>query len=249
MIDCAWAHSLSRYVCREVNDLHGGSALEIGTPFSLVDGSAIVLYLGSAADDSVLISDNGDTLTHLSGCGVELDHGARLNKLRDVVEPFGMTLNSLGDFRILARTSEAPFHFAQAISAMLAVSGWASEQLHERPGKVDLAAEAEPFILARNPNLPVFRNQSVMGASNTLHEFAMVHGRDLIDVIPPKASRTGASMRKAGDVQNGPFGDEYEPLIIVDDRQDAEKAAHELAILGSMTRAMLMTRLMSPRQH
>jgi hypothetical protein len=246
MIDCNWARQLSRYDCREVKSLHGEAALEIGTPFSLLDGTAIVLYVIPAPGDSLVISDNGDTLMHLSGIGVDVSHGARLNKLRDVVQPFGMTLTNQGDFRVLARAPQAAFSFAQAVSAMLAVSNWASGQINEKPELHDLAAEAEPFIVARNPNALLIRKKSVMGASNTMHEFAFQHGSDLIDVIPPKASRTGASLRKAGDVQNGPMGMDLHPLIIVDDRTDHDKAEHEIAILGSLTRAMPMSRLMRP---
>jgi len=245
MINCNWAHRLTRYDCREVKDLHGGPALEIGTPFSLIDGSPIVLYVGGTSNDQVLISDNGDTLVHLSGMGVEFSHGARFNKLRDVVSTFGLTLTSHGDFRVLAREEHAAFTFARAVSALLAVSNWASEQVNEKPEVHDLAAEAEPFILARNPSAYFQRKRVVVGASSTMHEFAFQHGTDLIDVIAPKPSRTGASLRKAGDVQNGPLGMDLHPLIIVDDRSEPEKASHEIGILGSLTRAMPMSRLMA----
>ena len=50
-------------------------------------------------------------------------------------------------------------------------------------------------------------------------------------------------MRKAGDVQNGPFAGHYMPLIIVDDRKDPDRAASEIGILGSVTRAQAASEL------
>jgi hypothetical protein len=71
----------------------------------------------------------------------------------------------------------------------------------------------------------------------------MQHGTDLIDVITAHPNATGAAMRKAGDVQNGGFAHGLSPLIIVDDRKDAEHATFEIGILGSITRAMSVSRL------
>ncbi|WP_176947583.1 DUF1828 domain-containing protein [Variovorax sp. NFACC27] len=245
MINCVWAHTLSRYDCREVKDLHGGTALEIATPFSLIDGSPIVLYIAEESQQ-LLISDNGDTVMHLSGLGLDIDHGARLNKLREVVSPFGLTLSRVGDFRTLVQPERAPFSFAQAVSGLLAVSQWANAQMNEKQPGHDLAAEAEPFIIARNPNAYFQRHAQVSGASGSVHEFAFRHGSDLIDVIPPKATSCGTALRKAGDVQNGPAGMDLHPLVIVDDRAFPDRAQHEIGILGAFTRAMPMTRLMAP---
>ena len=245
MISCTWAHALSRYDCREVNDLHGGTALEVATPFSLIDGSPIVLYILQESQQ-LRISDNGDTLMHLSGLGLDIEHGARLNKLRDVVSFFGLTLSKAGDFCRLVQQDQAPFAFAQAVSGLLAVSQWANSQLNEKAPAHDLSAEAEPFIIARNPTAFFQRQPHVSGASGSMHEFDFRHGNDLIDVIPPKASSSGAALRKAGDVQNGPAGMDLHPLVIVDDRKDADRAQHEIGILGAFTRAMPITRLMQP---
>jgi|GEM_PF-2553715 len=245
MINCTWAHTLSRYDCREVNDLHGGAALEIATPFSLIDGSPIVIYILQESQQ-LRISDNGDTIMHLSGMGLDIEHGARLNKLREVVAWFGLTLSKSGDFCALVPPDRAPFAFAQAVSGLLAVSQWANAQLHEKTPIHDLAAEAEPFIVARNPLAYFQRHPQVSGASGSMHEFAFRHGNDLIDVIPPKATSCGSALRKAGDVQNGPAGMDLHPLVVVDDRKDPERARHEIGILGAFTRAMPMTRLMQP---
>lgn len=248
MLNCNWAKSLTHYDCRQVDDLYGERALEIGTPFSLHDGSAIVLYVAQHGDH-VLISDNGDTLMHLSGAGLDVWHHTRQKAIRDRAAPHGVTLNDSGDLRCLAQAGQAPFAFARAITGVLAVANWACEQAKEAPVAHNLAAEAEPYIIARNPDWRFERRMHVLGASRTDYVFDFLHGPDLIDVIGPTGQATGWAMRKVGDVQNGPFADGMLPLVIVDDRSVPILAAQEISILGSITRAMPLSELMRATSH
>ena len=66
--------------CVPVRGLHNEEGLEIGTPFSYADGTAIVLY-AMDQDGRILLSDNGEMLAHLSSVGLKLHH--RLPLLRD----------------------------------------------------------------------------------------------------------------------------------------------------------------------
>lgn len=242
MIDCAWAASLTRYECRRVQSLHGEPTLEIGTPFSLPGGAALVLYVIEEGDH-VLISDNGDTLFHLAGLGIDISHGMRLHKLRDLVAPYGITLTKDGDLRSIAQRGQAPYSFARTISGFIALAAWAAEQMDEPAEEADLVAEAIPYIIARDPIAPLIRRQRVQGASLTQHTFDVLHAGDLIDVIGPAPQSTGSALRKVTDVLNGPFLNGWRPLIIVDDRRDAERAGHEIGILGAVTRALPFSRL------
>jgi len=219
--------------------------LEIGTPFALLDGSAVVLYLIEHGSH-VLFSDNGDTLMHLEGMGLDVWQSARQRAIRDRALLHGVTLDAAGDFRCLAQPEQAPFVFAKAVSGLLAISDWAAEQLRMPNVERDLSAEAEPYIIARNPDWPFERRKLVRGASRTEYRFHLRHGPDLIDVIAPSAQATGQVMRKAGDVLNGPFAKGLSPLIIVDDRTDQSKALQEISIIGAVTRAMPFSRLMQP---
>lgn len=249
MIDCAWASALTRYDCRTVPAVGGGaSALEIATPFSMPGGAAVVLYVADMGSH-LLLSDNGDTLAHLSSIGVDLWHPQRARALRDRLTVHGVTLDQGGDFRCLAQPAHAPFAFARLTSAVLAAGSWAAEQLKVAEVERDLVAEAEPYIMARDPAAQLLRRVHVRGASSVEYEFPLQHGRDLIDVIGPTAQASGFAMRKAGDVLNGPFADNASPLVIVDDRTDHQKAHQEIAIIASVARSMAFTTLMRGPLH
>lgn len=243
MIDCDWATALTRYDCRPVKGLHGESALEIATPFSLPGGAPLVLYIVEHGTH-VLISDNGDTLFHLAGIGIDVSHGMRLRGLRELVGPYGITLDTKGDLRALVLPAQAPYHFARAVTGLIAVAAWAAEQVDAEIEEVDLISEAIPYIVARDPEAELVRWQKVKGATSTTYSFDVRHGRDLIDVIGPAAQSTGGVLRKVADVQNGPFLNGWRPLIIVDDRKHPVKARHEIGILGGITRAQSFTKLM-----
>jgi len=246
MLNCDWAQSLTRYDCQTLKALDGGLCLEIGTPFSLPDGSAINLYITQAGDGQLKIGDNADTLFQLSGMGLDVWHGARQAALRELLARHRMALGKQGDAHLLTRQDRAAAGFAQAVTGLLAVVAWAAEHLQAAPQALDMVAQLEPYIIARNPQAPYQRHPHVRGASNTEYVFDLQHGSDLIDIIGPSAQATGAAMRKAGDIQNGPFAEHLSPLFVVYDLADSERAMSEISILGSVARAMPASRLMQP---
>lgn len=247
MVDCNWAQALTKYDCRPVLGINGSRGLEIGTPFSLPDGSAINLYVLPVGDSHIEISDNGDTLAHLSGMGIDVWQPARFRGLREAIAKEAIGFESRGDFRLIAQQKNAALAFAKFVTGILAINSWASGQLNVSAPERDLAAEAEPYIVARNPSDIIVRHPHVKGASRAEHVFDFRHGLDLIDVITPSPQSTGGVMRKVGDVCNGPFADPYSPLIIVDDRFDPIKAHKEIGILASMARTQPFSELMQLR--
>jgi hypothetical protein len=216
--------------------------LEIGTPFSLPGGAAINLYLVPMGAH-IVISDNGDTLMHLSALGIDVWKPARMRALREELSGHVLTLTEEGDFRLVTTTEKCAGKFAQAISALLVVNHWACQQMKAPAAERDLPAEAEAYIVARDPSLYFEKNPKVRGASKAEHRFDFQHGGDLIDVISPHAISTGMAMRKVGDVANGPFMGERSPLIIVDDRFDPIRAESEMGMIASTSRTQAFSSL------
>lgn len=247
-MNCQWAHALTRFDCRTVPTVTGVACVEIGTPFSLPDGSAINLYIIQHGTH-VRISDNGDTLFQLHGMGLDVWQGNRFASLRDHAATLNLHLDQSGELFTMAQTEYAAAGFAVAMAGMIGISQWASEKLGDQPSKVDLASKLEPFIVARDPSAVFVRKPAVRGASKVEHVFDFQHGTDLIDVISANPISTGGVMRKVGDVNNGPFAAGRSPLIIVDDTQDVERAASEIGILSSITRVMAASDLMRPKMH
>ncbi|XJC79690.1 DUF1828 domain-containing protein (plasmid) [Delftia tsuruhatensis] len=248
MFNCEWANNLTRYDCRPLVAVDGSPCLEIGTPFSLPDGSAINLYL-KPESQFIRISDNADTMFQLGGLGLDVWNGATHTSLASLTAKNKAHMSSDGEIFLLSTPDSCAQGFAIAIAALLQISAWASERLNQRPQDEDVIALVEPLIIARNPAAEFKRNFRVRGASRSDHIFDFRHGEDAIDVLQPWPQSTGGAMRKAGDVQNGPMSDMIKPLFIVDDRHDPDRAFNEIEILGSITRAMPLTRLMASTMH
>ena len=216
--------------------------MEVGTPFSLPDGSAINVYLSNLGNH-VLLSDNGDILFQLNGMGIDIWQPMRLKGIRDLALRHNIHLSENGDFRVISKSENTSSAFALMISGLLAVSHWAGDHLNIESEEHDIVSEAEPYIIARNHNLICKRKVRIQGASKAIHEFDFQHGNELIDVISPSAVATGGVMRKIGDVVNGPYADDTTQLIIVDDRFDPFRAENEMGILASIVRTQPFTEL------
>lgn len=228
--------------CVPVRGVHGETGLEFGTPFSYADGSAIVLYAFEQGD-RILLSDNGEMLAHLEAVG--LQPGRRLALLRERIEPFGLTLGEQGDVRALVPEVQAPHMLAVAISGLLAVAEWERERLGLDEETQSLADETEMLLREWKPAAPLIRQAKVRGQSSREHVFAFLLDGEYIDVIPANHTATGAIMRKAGDVKNSPHLAGREIRVVIDDRKDPPRAEVERQILGSLVKAMSLSRLRS----
>jgi hypothetical protein len=246
-MDCNWAKALTAYDCAPLRTTSGHACVEIGTPFTLPDGTAINIYLMETPSSLMKISDNGDSLFQFSGMGLDVWNARRVAAIRELLRKHRLAMSEDGNIFMLTAQNRAASAFAQAVTGFLALAQWAAEQLEVELPEHDLIAEIEPYVIARNPAAVFKRNPRVRGASQTVHRFDFRHGSDLIDVLSPHPAATGAALRKAGDVQNGPYAEHLRPLFIVDDRADPAHAASEIGILASMTRAVPASRVMHRR--
>lgn len=241
-MNCDWLRAATAFDCLPVRGLHNELGIEIGTPFSYSDGSAIVLY---AMDEGgrTLLTDNGDMLAHLVATGVKL--GRRLSTLRERVGRFGLTLTEQGDVRALLPAAHCAQGLASAISAMLSVAEWEREQLGLDDRTQHLADEAEILLREWKPGATLQRLPKIKGQSKREHEFDFLLDGEFIDVISPNHTATGATMRKAGDVKNSPYLAGREIRVVIDDRQEPDRADVERQILGSLVKAMTLSKLQS----
>src|SRR5690606_10032480 len=96
MLNCDWAQALTKYDCRPLTAVDGSSCLEVGTPFSLPDGSAINIYLKPEAQ-LVRISDNGDTMFQLGSLGIDVWNSAVRSSLAKMLGKHKVQLSPKGE--------------------------------------------------------------------------------------------------------------------------------------------------------
>ncbi|MBU3694073.1 MAG: DUF1828 domain-containing protein [Rhodocyclaceae bacterium] len=241
LMNCDWLKQASSFDCVPIRGLHGEEGIEIGTPFSYADGSAIVLY-ALEQGDHILLSDNGEMLAHLEAVGLATSR-RRLSLLRERIAPFGLSLSETGEVRALVPSNQAAHLLAAAINSLLLVADWEREQLGVDEQTQNLADQAEILLREWKPGAALERHPKIKGQSKREHTFAFLLDGEYIDVIPANHTATGAAMRKAGDVKNSPYLGGRDIRVVIDDRREPERAAVEQQILGSLVKAMTLSRL------
>lgn len=240
-IDCAWLHRKLAYDCRAVKTVNGERAFEIGTPFSFADGSAITLYVIEQGAHS-LISDNGDTLFHLSSIGIDPFNGRRLSAIRNLLAQHRMTVEASGEIRALGPIESTSALVAAYVAGLLALAEQERAWIGVPESVNNLADDVEHYLRILRPDQPIVRNPKIKGISNHEYTFQFMWGSELVDVLSPSPQATGGLMRKFGDVLSAP-GESPKIRVVIDDRSDLMKAETERQIIGSMASAMLYSAL------
>lgn len=220
----------------------GGVALEVDTPFSFCDGEPVSLYVLQHGD-SIIVSDNGDTIAHLMGAGLQMTHKRSWGVIRSRIEHHNLMLTDEGEIKTLGSRSHASSVLSQYLAGIMAIVDYERQSLAAPTDANVLADEVEMLFRAWRPGDDVIRNPQVPGISRRKHAFDFQIGRTLVDAVAPNAAAIGGVMRKAGDVCSSPHLNGLEVMVVIDDRDDPVAAHMEKDITTALVKTMLLTDL------
>lgn len=241
-MNCQLIANQFAFDCTPLLTTKGEEAFELGTPFAFADGAAINVY-AIPHGDSLELTDNGDTMLHLTGMGMAAWHKSKLVSLQRSIEPHGLTFTAQGEIKAYGKADHATLLIAQFISGILAVAQMERTALGVPDKSDNLADEVEMLLRGWKPQFTLVRSPRVKGISGHEYDFDFMFGDELVDVLTPHHNATGGVMRKLGDVLSG--SGQHKALVIVDDRADPERAETELQIIAMLARAMPLSKLMS----
>ncbi|MEQ1527445.1 MAG: DUF1828 domain-containing protein [Gallionella sp.] len=241
-MNCQLIANKFAFDCTPLLTTKGEQAFELGTPFSFSDGTAINVY-AIPHEDALELTDNGDTMLHLTSMGMAAWHKSKFTSLQRSIEPHGLRFTEQGEIKAFGKSKYAALLIAQFISGILAVAQMERAALGV-PDKADnLADEVEMLLRGWKPQLSLVRAPHVKGISGHEYGFDFMFGDELVDVLVPHHNATGGVMRKLGDVLSSPG--QHKALVIVDDRAEPGRAETELQIIAMLARAMPLSKLMS----
>lgn len=224
------------FECRALTE----SLISVATPFSFADGEAIGFYLDDQQPD-IVVSDNGDTIFHLRGVGFDLSDRRRWKPIKQIAESHGFELLDSGEIRATANRESCSNLIARYISAMLDIANLEREQLG-LPEEIDrFVQEVEFYLHAWKPQASIIHSPSLKGMSGRMHSFNFEFDGMLVDAARPHSGKTGALLRKFADISL--TGAVTPILVIMDDRDDADRARVETDILTSMVSVMALSQL------
>lgn len=224
------------FECRELSN----SVSAVATPFAFADGEVIGFYLENRPHE-VVLSDNGDTLFHLRGIGLDLSDRRQWRPYKQIAEAHGLRLRDDGVLE--GSTSDMPVSLlvARYVATMISITDLEREQLG-LPEEVDqFIKEVEFHLHAWKPKAELSRLPALKGMSGRTHTFDFEFAGSLVDAARPHSNKTGAILRKAADL--GLAGVNKPILIVMDDRVDPERARMETDILSSMVSVMSFSQL------
>lgn len=240
-MNCEWLNIAAAFNCVPVTGLYGEAGIEIGTPFSYADGTAIVLYALDCGEH-VLLSDNGDMVSHLSAVGINVS-SARITQLKDKLAVHNFFMGDDLDVRGIFPKNQSAHMLVSGITALLSVAEWEHEHLALNEKSRNIVEEAEILLRQWKPGHHLERSPKIKGQSKNTYTFDYLIDGEFIDIIVPNHTATGAVMRKAGDVKNSPYLNGRDIRVVIFDLDDPSRAEGERQIIGSLAKAMLYSKL------
>ena len=209
-----------------------GDAVGVITPFAFSDGDGIEVF-AQQAGSQVHFFDDGFTLMHLHGVGIDLTDTKRWQPLRAIADIYGTTLNKQGVFEVLWPTENAAHGFARLVSTLLGVASWEREQVGVSQDSSWLVDEVAMYMKQWKPGIAVNpKPPAVKGFSGKMLAFDLEVGGQFVDAINPRGQSTNAAIRKFVELNTGETNREY--LVVVDDRTNPEAARQEVEIIGQV---------------
>lgn len=224
------------FECRVVKN----NTVAVGTPFAFADGEPIGFYLHDAGD-SVVISDNADTLAHLAGVGMDVADKRTWRGVKQSADDYGFELRDNGEISGKASKTHETSLITRYISAILSIVEQEKELLGLTEEQSQYISEVEMYLRATTKT-PLAILPSVKGHSGRTHQFHFQRDGELVEAARPHGGRTGSVLRKSLDVLNS--GTVKNILVVMDDREDPERAKVETDILSTSVSVLAFTRLM-----
>jgi len=218
-----------------------GDAVGVVTPFVFPDGDGIEVY-AKQAGSQVHFFDDGFTLMHLNGVGIDVSDAKHWQPLRAIAGIHGTTLNKDGVFEILWPADSAAQGFARLVSTLLGIAAWERDQAGVSQDASWLVDEVAMYMRQWKPGTAInSKPPAVKGFSGKMLTFDLEVGGQFIDAINPRGQSTNAAIRKFVELNTSVINREY--MVIVDDRTNPEAAKQEVEIIGQVGVAWPMSKL------
>ncbi|MDB5911200.1 MAG: hypothetical protein JWP34_5317 [Massilia sp.] len=238
-------------ICSTISEMIGfacyplcedGSVAMIETPFLFSDGDEIPVFVEKLGPN-VRFFDDGAVIMHFMGRGVTFDDHRKTRFLKNIAEPNGVTLSESGELEIWANTNDAPTAFARYMATMLALTSWESEQTGASTDASLFLEEVAMCLRAWKTGAEVRGGQEYTGVSGHIYKMDFHFDGTAVLAIGLHPASISSAAKKLLDIRAGTENQDFDVLIVMDDRQDADTAKREGLVLDSVGSVMMMTKL------
>ncbi len=237
---CSSLPSITGLECHPIND--DGSVAMIETAFCFEDGDSFPVYVQKIGGQ-VRFFDDGGVLLHFMGRGLQFENHRRTRFIKAAGEPFGVSLNEIGEFEIWAPADKAPTAFSNYISALVSITSWEKQQVGTQIDIAHFIDEVGLYLRAWKPKANLRPEPQYTGISGNTYTLDFDLDGKAVVAITTHPNSVSSALRKLLDIRSSPANSKLQTLVVLDDRFDQEAAKRESLVLESVASVLPMTRL------
>ena len=226
--------TMTGFACQPISEQ--GDLARISTPFCFADGDPVPVYVQSFANNVHRFFDDGQTLLHFIGRGMQFDNGHKLRFLSNIAQKHGASMNEKGVLELLSKGSSTADAFAQYITCMVAISQWEHENQGIDSNEAAFADEVAHALLSLHPSSAnTFMSKPMyLGSSGKRHELDFsLDGKGYMAVKPSPQSAAPA-LYKLVDITNRQINEGSQLIVVIDDRHDKRAAKNTAQVFRSI---------------
>lgn len=211
----------------------------MSTPFTFSGGRPLDFYVVEHGD-RIELTDDGASVWALRGLGYPLEDRRNWRGLESLAVDLGISLSEDGAFSISdsrARASQLADIWFRFLGRLVQ---WDADRIAEKDTDLSLTLEVERILRNVAP-ARILTHRPIITVRNVDYPFDFRWGDILIDAVPLHAAATNARLRKALIV--GRADVDGSMLFVFDDRNSADRADREVALMGQVARAVALRNL------
>ncbi|WP_272970671.1 DUF1828 domain-containing protein [Comamonas terrigena] len=241
--------NLTGFACQPISEQ--GDLARISTPFCFADGDPVPVYVQAFANNVHRFFDDGQTLLHFIGRGMELNNGHKLRFVSNIAQKHGAAMNDNGVLELFSKGDSPSGAFAQYITCMIAISQWEHEHQGLDAGAAAFADEVAHALLNLFPaSANTFMSKPVyLGSSGKRHELDFsFNGKGYIAVRPNQQSAAPA-LYKLVDITNRQTNEDAKLVVVIDDRHDKTAAKNTKQVFRSIASDVISFTKIATQSH
>lgn len=238
-------------ICNRISEILGlschpltddGLVAFIDSPFKYPDGDDVPIFIEKLGPQ-IRFFDDGGALLHLMGRGLLMDDHRKTKFIKNIAEPFQVTLNEMGELEIWSTEENAPTAFANYISAMMSLAKWESEQIGVSTDISLFLDEVAMCLRAWRPEANISYGPEYTGISGHVYKLDFSIDGEVVIAITPHHASVGAAAKKLLDIRGVRSYESLKVIVVMDDRHDRDSAKREGRVLDSVGSVMMMSAL------
>lgn len=239
LLDCSTAGRLTAWPCASVVDSNGQAATMLTPPVSFWGGAIVPVFVLDR-DPYYEITDDCGILHHLYVSGFRIaDDGRKQTGLRRAVQRHGVELSD--QLHLYCKKSEVERGLRKYLAAMFEVKHWECEAAGKGGDPASLISEAELYLTAINPAGKVKHDIPALSITGKPQVFPLQIDETLYDTTRPSGS--AHLVKKLVDVRSVPSNQDLDITVVLDDRDDQERAREDFQVFTQLAHVMKFTDL------